>query len=290
MVKPILLCAALVSFTGLSLSAEPSDSSLSAAISLYQNKDYDNAAVNFTQLESRNPTDPQIAYYLGCIARHRKRFDEAVTYLEKATRLAPNNADYFLALGDACGAIASQKRSFSSARQTCTALERAVELAPTSEEARAALITFCREAPTMVGGGLQKAYEQAKALQALNPPAGARLLATLYEREKRYDEAIAACESALRDHPEDYGLLYVTGRIAAASGTHLDDGIAALEKCLTLPVAEGFPGYAAAQVRLGQLCAKKGAASDARRHFETALQLEPNNKDGQAGLEALPKP
>lgn len=289
MVKPILLCTLLttVMATAVSLSAEPVD--LTAAIALYKDKDYDGAALSFTQLESQNPDDPQVAYYLGCIARRRKRNEDAVNYLEKATRLAPNNADYFLALGDAYGAIANQTRSFTTARQTCLALERAVQLAPKSEEARAALITFCRKAPSLVGGGMSKAYDQAKELQTLDAPAGTRLLATLYEGEKRYDEAIAACEETLREHSNDYGLLYVTGRIAAASGTHLDQGITALEKCLVLPVVEGFPGYAAAHVRLGQLYAKKNAPAEAHRHFEAALQLEPTNKDAQAGLEALPK-
>jgi len=290
MVKPLLRCALLTAMLAAPVAVGATESEdLTRALALYKQKDYDGAALQFAQLETQSPDDPQIAYYLGCIARRRKRSEDAVTYLEKATRLAPNNADYFVALGDAYGAIANQTRSFTAARQTCTALERAVELAPKSEEARAALITFCRKAPSLVGGGMTKAYDQAKELRALDAPAGTRLLATLYEGEKRYDEAIAACEDTLREHGDDYGLLYVTGRIAAASGTHLDEGIAALEKSLTLPAPEGFPGYAAAHVRLGQLYAQKNAPAEARRHFEAALQLEPTNKDAQTGLEALPK-
>lgn len=287
MVKLILLCAALTAVAIINLAAEAPD--LTASIALYKQKDYVNAELGFSQLAGQYPEDPNIAYYLGRIARHQKHYDQAVSYLEKATRLAPTNAAYFVALGDAYGAIANVNHSFTAARQTCTALEHAVELAPTSEEARAALITFCRSAPSIVGGGMVKAYDQAKELRTLDAPAGTRLLATLYEGERRYDEAIAACEETLRDQANNYGLLYVTGRIAAASGTHLDEGIAALEKCLTLPAVEEFPGYAFAHVRLGQLYAKKSAMADARRHFDAALQLDPTNKDASTGLENLPK-
>lgn len=263
---------------------------LSPAIALYKQKDYEKAGAAFAELESANPENPQVAYYLGRIAQRQKRYEAAVTALEKATRLDPQNPEYFIALGDVYGAIANQTRSFATARQSCSALEHAVELAPRSEEARAALISFCRKAPSIVGGGMNRAYEQAKQLRALDAPAGTRLLATLYEGEQRFDEAFVTCAETLGDYPDDYGLLYVTGRIAAASGKHIDQGIAALEKSLTLPPVESFPGHAAAHVRLGQLYAKKSATAEARQHFEAALKLEPGNKDAEAALTALPAP
>ncbi len=277
-----MVCTAVVACNG----AEAGG--FESAVVLYQQKDYEKAAAAFSELAAQKPDDPEIAFYRGRIARRLKRYDEAVQLLEKATALSPDKADYFIALGDAYGAIANETRSFNAARQSCTALEHAVKLAPKSEEARAALISFCRKAPSLVGGGMAKAYEQARELRTLDAPAGARLLATLYEGEKRFGDAFAVCAETLRDHSDDYGLLYITGRIAAASGQNLDEGISALEKCLTLPEAEGFPGHAAAHVRLGQLHGKKNANEDARRHYEAALKRDPANKDASAGLAALP--
>lgn len=285
--KPLIFCAGMVVVSALWAEEAPD---ISGAVALYKQKDYDKAATAFLDLQSKAPEDPQIAYYLGRIAQRQKRYDDAVALLEKATKLVPTNPEYFIALGDAYGAIANQTRSFTAARQTCVALERAVELAPASEEARAALISFCRKAPSIVGGGMVKAYDQAKELQKLDAPAGTRLLATLYESEKRYDEAFASCADTLKNHPADYGLLYVTGRIAAAAHQHEDEGIAALEKCLTLTPVEGFPGHAAAHVRLGQLHAQKGAKGKAREHFEAALKMDPANHDAQAALAELSTP
>jgi cytochrome c-type biogenesis protein CcmH/NrfG len=260
---------------------------LKSAISLYKEKNYDAAGTALLALEKQAPEDAGVQYYLGRVARKQKRNDEAVLHLEKATQLAPDNSEYFLALGDAYGAIASATRSFGAAQRSGQAFEQAVKLAPRSEEARAALIDFCRQAPPIVGGGMRKAYAQAAELQKLDPAAGARLLAGLYLGERRYNEAIAVCSDTLREHPHDYSLLYLVGRISVENGTHLEDAAQALEECLKLPVPEGFPSHAAANVRLGQVYSKIGDFTTARSHFESALQEEPENADAKKGLATL---
>jgi cytochrome c-type biogenesis protein CcmH/NrfG len=266
---------------------------LTSAIGLYKEKNYDAANTALLALEKQAPNDAGVQYYLGRVARKQKRNDEAVIHLEKATQLASDNSEYFLALGDAYGAIASATRSFGAAQRSGQALEQAVRLAPRSEEARAALIDFCRQAPPIVGGGMKRAYAQAAELQKLDPAAGARLLAGLHLGERRPNEAIAVCSETLREHPHDYSLLYLIGRISVENGTHLEEAAQALEECLTLPVPTGFPSHAAANVRLGQVYSKIGDFATARRHFAAALQEEPDNADAKTGLatlDALPPP
>jgi tetratricopeptide (TPR) repeat protein len=260
---------------------------LSAAIELYHKKDYNAAAAALHAVEQKTPNDPELLFYLGKTARRQDHFEDAVKYLEQATQADPKNVEYFIALGDAYGAIANKSRSFAAAQRSCIALETAVGLDPKSEEARAALIDFCRKAPNIVGGGMTKAYAQARELQLLNPVAGTRLLVALLEGEKKYDEAYDACAETLRHHPDDYSLLYIIGRLAAVTGTHMEEGIVSLEKCLSLPVPEKFPSHAAAHVRLGQLYAQEADVVNARKHFEAAAKEDPENKEAKAGLAAL---
>jgi tetratricopeptide (TPR) repeat protein len=280
--RNLLFVSALFSVSPSLWSGENVD--LSTGLKLYHEKNYDAAQDEFERLDREFPNQPEILYHLGRTARRQKRFDEAARLLERCTRLAPNNAEYFLALGDAYGAIASRQRTLSAATRTCEALEKAVELAPKSEEARAALIDFCRSAPSIAGGGMKRAYDEANALRRLDAPAGTRLLAALFESEKRYDEAIAACEAALHNHPSDYSLLYLLGRLCVVSGSHLDEGIEALTKALEIEVPKGFPNHAFAHLRLGQLYQKKNERADARKHFEATLAEEPNNADAKAAL------
>lgn len=275
----------ILAFTTSALAAESPE--LSAAIDVYRKKDYAAAAAAFQAIEQKTPNDPEVEYYLGKTARRQNRLDEAVKYLVHATQLDPKNTAYFIALGDAYGTIANKTRSFPAAERSCEALETAVSLDPKNEEARAALIDFCRKAPTIVGGGTAKAYAQARELQIVNPVGGTRLLEALYEGEKKFEDAYDACVETLHHHPDDYSLLYAVGRIAAITGNHVEEGIVSLEKCIELPVPEKFPSHAAAHVRLGQLYSQEADVANAQKHFAAALSEEPDNKEAQAGLSGL---
>lgn len=262
---------------------------LTAAIATYHEKNDPSARAQFEKIVAANPKCAEAFFYLGKIERRERNFEAAAADEEKATQLAPDKPEYFIALGDAYGKLANESRSFSLAQQSCAALEHAVGLAPRSEEARAALIDFCRKAPSIVGGGLTKAYRQAEELRKLDAPAGTRLLITLYADEGRDLEAFQAGEETLKDHPDDYGLLFALGRLAAADGTHLEVGEADLRKCLTLAVPNGFPDHTAAHLRLGQILQKQGRTADARSEFKLVLTASPDNPDAKAGLAELEK-
>ncbi len=264
---------------------------LTAAIDLYHKKDYNAAATALRELQTKTPNDPELLYYLGKTDRKLENFDEGIQVLEKATELDPKNSEYFVALGDVYGGLANKPpRSFAAAQRCCIALETAVTLDPKSEDARAALIDFCRKAPTIVGGGMQKAYNQAKDFRIQNPVPGTRLLVVLYEADKNYDEAFTILFDTLKVHPDDYSLLYTVGRLAAKSGLHTGEGIIDLQKCLELPVPAKFPSHAAAHIRLAQLFIQEGDTASAQKNYEAALAEEPENQDAKNGLVALAAP
>jgi tetratricopeptide (TPR) repeat protein len=269
---------------------KPTESAeLTAAIASYHQKNDPAARTQFAKIISSDPKCAEAYFYLGKIERRERNFEVAATDEEKATQLAPDNPDYFIALGDAYGKLANENRSFTLAQQSCAALEHAVGLAPRSEEARAALIDFCRKAPSIVGGGMTKAYHQAEELRKLDAPAGTRLLITLYADDGRDAEAFQAGAETLKDHPDDYGLLFALGRLAAADSTHLEAGEADLRKCLTLPAPAGFPDHTAAHLRLAQILQKQGHSDEARNEFKLVLAASPDNTDAKAGLADLEK-
>ena len=260
---------------------------LSTAIALYRQKNDSASRAELEKIIAAEPTNAEAFFYLGKIERREKHFEAAVADQEKATQLGPDRADYFIALGDAYGKLASESRSFTLAQQSCAALEHAVGLAPRSEEARAALIDFCRKAPSIVGGGMAKAYQQANELRAIDPPAGTRLLITLYADEGRDVEAFQAAAETLKDHPNDYGLLFAVGRLAATDGTRLDEGETDLRKCLNLPAASGFPDHGAAHFRLGEILEKEGKTAEARSQFQAAMADSPSNEEAKRALARL---
>jgi tetratricopeptide (TPR) repeat protein len=248
------------------------------AVGLYKAKRYPEARGLFEKISAAEPGNPAAHYYLGVLAEKRSDTDEAVKQLETATKLDPKNSTYFLELGGAYGTAINKAGMFaklSLAKQCCTALETAVQLAPDSIDARNGLMSFYRTAPTFVGGGMSKAYEQAAEIKKRDPVIGAYAYGQLYVSEKKYDDAFVALEGVLQTHPDNYLALYSIGRTAAESGLRLDRGEQALRRCLELTPGKNEPGPAAVQWRLGNIAEKRGARDAARLDYETALKVDP---------------
>ncbi len=274
-------------------SAAHAATSLEVAREHYQAKRYDEARVAFTELATAEPQNPAFHYHLGLVAMKTGDIDEAIRAFELATQLAPDNSDYHMELGGAYGAKAEQVGLLSKmtwAKKCQAALEKSVALDPDNLVARNGLVSYYRAAPTFVGGGLPKAYEQAEEIRRRDLVMGAAILGQLYIREKKYDEAISVFADATKSHPDNYHLHYLIGRTAADSGTHLEHGEQALRRCLELTPGPRDPSHAHVHWRLGLLAQKRGDLSAARASFEKSLSLDPNLSEARAALDSLPPP
>jgi len=194
-------------------------------------------------------------------------------------------------LGDAYGISAQRAGLFSKlgfARKCKAAYDKAVELDPKNINARWSVMEFCRQAPGIVGGGMDGAYVQAAAIKQLDSRRGLAAYAMLYATEKKYDEAFAMFAEALKAAPDDYEVLYQVGRFAAISGKELDRGVASLRHCLELSPPANSPGHAPVQWRLGNLLELKGDKAGARAAYEAALKIDPNFPQAIEALKKLP--
>lgn len=242
------------------------------------------------QAVAATPADAEAHFRLGSTRLHHGDLKEAIAALAQATALAPTNSEYFRLLAAAYGNSAQQAGLLAKmglARKFVAAINRSIALDPANLAARLALLEFARQAPGIVGGGLDKAYAQAAEIKKLDPVQGRRAYASLYLSEKKYPEALAAHEELLRDRPEDYSSLYAVGRIAALSGERPERGIECLRRCLALPPPPNTPSHAAAHWRLGNLWEKMGDPAAARAAYETALKLEPGFAEAAAALKQL---
>ena len=232
-------------------------------------------------LVAANPNDAGAHALLGSVLIAKDDADAAVDAYEKAAELAPADGDLQRQLGDAYG-FAAQKAGMlgkmSFAKKCRVAYEKAVELDPKNVNARSSLMGFYQQAPGMMGGGMDKAYEQAAAIRQLDAARGRLAYATLYAADKKYDQAFAEFDAVLKVSPDDYAALYQVGKLAALSGQSLDRGLASLRRCLELtpPETTNTPGHAAAQWRIGNILEKKNEPAGARAAYEAALKLEPN--------------
>jgi tetratricopeptide (TPR) repeat protein len=211
------------------------------------------------------------------------------------------------------------------ARRAKSEFERAVQLDPSSVGGREGLLQFYLNAPGVMGGSLEKARQQAAEIGKVNTLRGHLASANIANREKehtaaereyraavtdapdssvasvalanylqssgRSDEAFATIDRALARHPADPALLFGVGRLAAASGRQLDRGEQALRRLLASGPADtagaGLPAPAVLHFRLGELLVKKGQKNQARKEFETALDLNPRMDAARKALVAI---
>jgi tetratricopeptide (TPR) repeat protein len=279
----------LLLLTGL-LAISTAHASFDEALGLYQEKRYPEARVAFTKVAAAEPQNPQPRYYLGSIAMRRNDTDDAIHHFEKAVELAPDNSVYHMELGGAYGAAARKAGLMSQmrlAKRCCAALEKAVALDPDNLNARNGLISFYRQAPGFVGGGIGKAYRQAEEIRKRDFHRGSLILGQLYASERRFDESFTVAREMLAADPDSYLGHYSIGRLAAESGERLDEGEKALRHCLTLTPAKDEPHHAAVHWRLGNIAEKRRDPATARAAYTISLQLDPSFKAATDSLAKL---
>ncbi|WP_257305028.1 tetratricopeptide repeat protein [Geothrix campi] len=77
------------------------------------------------------------------------------------------------------------------------------------------------------------------------------------------------------------------GKVAAASGLHRPEGLAALDQVLREPLEGGSSGYPGAWWRKGQILQALGRPAEARRAAQEALKLDPRHRGARELLEKL---
>jgi tetratricopeptide (TPR) repeat protein len=139
-------------------------------------------------------------------------WDDAVRWGERATAERPQDASYHLWLARAYGRKAGDSSPLAAAglaRKARNEFERAVQLDPTNLQARSDLSTYYVLAPAMLGGGLDKARDQAAEINKYDPAQAHSILAQVAAKAKRYDEAENQFRMAIQQahNPASYWLL-----------------------------------------------------------------------------------
>jgi tetratricopeptide (TPR) repeat protein len=231
-------------------------------------------------LLAREPRHLEAALLLASVYNGLGHRDQAIELLDPFLERHPENHRLLGLYAGQCllraGELGGGFRALRLARRGSDLMERAVALAPADIAYREGLVDFYRQAPRIAGGSLDKARKHAEAITRLDPVRGAAWQASILIQEKRYAEALAACDAALAARPDDYVALFTLGRTVAESGLRLADGEAALHRCLASTPTVAEPSHASVWYRLGLIAEHREAPDAARAAYRRSLALEPN--------------
>lgn len=320
-----VLCA--ICLAALSAFAIAAETSLETARMAFEKGDF-TKAISILQGEAANdPQNGDVQLWLAKSYLETKQVDQAVSSAEKAVAIAPKNSVYHQWLGEAYGEKASHAgmlSAYSLARKTQKEFETAVQLDEHNLDAAQDLVEYDCSAPSMVGGGEEKAqpliqklasmdaaeghYAAGNCRQAKKDEAGADAefakaldshlksvervfdIGDFYQQHQMPEKLLAVASEGEALAPGDPRSKYYRAIAWILKGEKLAEGQRLLNEYLReAPARSSYPKPWEAHYWLGRLHEAEKNTQAARQEYEQAVQLNPKYKRAQEALKQLGK-
>jgi tetratricopeptide (TPR) repeat protein len=321
-----LVLSVLTSALALAASARLNAQCSPSVQKLITDQKYDEARAETQALLKQNASNDEALHCMGRIYEAMAKSGDAVDWFEKAVKANDKVAIHHLWLGNALGNQAQHANKLKLpflARRVKSEFEKAVELDPKSVDARHGLIEFYSQAPGVMGGSMDKAKEQAREIEKLNPmrghldmgsllenkdkdiagaereyvaaaaaspdsTQGYNSLAAFYRRQKQYAEAVATYDKLLAARPTAVNAHLNIGYTLAVSGATLDRGEREIKQWLADPPKDApAVNSSFAHYVLGMIYEHQAKKDAARAEYQWALTIFPKNDDAKKALAAL---
>ena len=159
---------------------------------------------------ARNPKDADALVLTARVKLAYRRTDEAITIVQQAISLQPNNAEAHIYLADAYSRKAERAGWFEKiglARKIKAELQQAMTLDPKNVDALDGMLDFYLEAPGVMGGSVSQAEEIANRMLAVDAVQGNLGRARIAAHQKKPDEREAFQLKAVEAMPQSYEAL-----------------------------------------------------------------------------------
>ncbi len=190
------------------------------ALKLYSQTHY-GAAVQ--TLLPANEKDAPALELLGKSYYMLGAYRDASDVLRKAVELDPKNSSYYHWLGRSYGRRAENSFPLAApgyATKARANFEKALELDPNNSEAMNDLFEYYLQAPSLLGGGMEKASQLAEKIAQHNAAEGAFAKARIAEQQKNWAQAEAQLRKAAELSPRQPGRLVDLAKLLAKQGRY----------------------------------------------------------------------
>jgi tetratricopeptide (TPR) repeat protein len=257
------------------------ESSLAAAQRVFDKGEVQNAVDMLLAAAAKEPNNGDIQVLLTKSRLELQQYDAAVTSGEKAVSLNPQNSDYHRLLGEAYGAKAdhaSMLSAFGWARKTVKEFEIAVQLDEKNFDSAQDLVEYYCTAPSVVGGGVDKAQPVIQKLMSLDAAQGHYASGNCHAAKKEYASADGEFAKALESKPKSADLVFNMGDYFLQRG-QADKLIIIADTAETLAPADPRAKY----YRAAGWILKSEKFSEAEKLLQDYLKIAPP-------LSSYPKP
>lgn len=260
---------------------------INSAKNLIQNNNFNDAKRILEKLISNDKNNAEAHFYLGQTLFRMKEYEDASEEFETAVKINWNNADYHFWLAQSYGQDAVNSSIFTKMRLAPKIKDeymKTVQLNPKHIGGRIGLINFYRVAPGIMGGSMEKAYNEVKILMGIDEKRGHYELAMLYIADKNIEKAEEEFKFLENNYGnmKEYSILYNSYGYLLLNNSRTNDAIQKFKKQIELS-----PNDPNAYDSLGDGYLAAGNKKGAIEQFKKALELDPNFEASKKKLNDL---
>jgi tetratricopeptide (TPR) repeat protein len=267
----------LICYAGL---ADASTDDLEEGKRLFAARDFAAAKAIFEALQSEDPEDPSVNYYLAKSYVKERNYRSALEYLQKSLEVDNTRPDTQYLLGITYISLLNDVNVFkkvSYAGKTKKAWRTALELDGNHLQSRFALTSFYMNAPGIAGGDMGEAKRQIEILLRLHEGYGTLATAIFLEKSDRITEAEEYFASAVGKIDDRAGPLFNLANFYVRQERY-NEALAKLQAYVASDSKSWddpddlFVYWLRAVIMTGL-----GDTSSAKKEFEQALTLNPSD-------------
>jgi len=243
------------------------------AARLIEEHRYDQAEPLLFRARALRPNAAEPHYLSSRSLMGQRELDRAEAELERALELEPDNARYVLGMAQVVGKrLAVMEDSFaklSLASRGKSLIDRAIELDAGLLDARLARLLYCMLAPSILGGGSERAHGEVSTITELDEAVGFFAAGWLAEQEERLEQAEAHYRDSLELNPAYPRTYYRLGNLLLAQ-ERFEEALVLFDAGLELE-----PRSPDCHVGKGQSLAGLARHDEALVHFRSGGEIDP---------------
>jgi len=185
-------------------------SNANPAIQAFEDENYELAK----ELFEKDKDSAVSKLYLGRLEMKNGNLDEAEELIKEALDMKPNNSNYHYWFASISGIQAGNASIFSAPGYASDSKEhfiKAVELDPNNVQALSGLVSFYTQAPSIVGGSIDKARELSAKLTELDNKEGLAAQINIHKQEDEMEEFLKKSEVLAASFPNSPEALLKAG-------------------------------------------------------------------------------
>lgn len=201
-------------------------------------KNFNKAKSVFKDVLSYSPTSDRVLYYLGALHQETNEYNEAIAYFNRVEKDSALYQDSSVQIAHMMSIVSTDKKDSAKEKDFLYFVKERIKEVPQAKV----------DLSLILANYFESVLNNREAIQALEVVTTEKdfseshryYLASLYEKEKRYDESTKMIQAILNEKPDNAQALNFMGYVLLERGNKPAEALGYIEKALKLNPKDGY--------------------------------------------------